>query len=386
MTSDAPIRSGEYMANGSQLNVLQFICPTGFYGAERWILALARNLPLEQVRCDLAVTREDNTQNLELVNHYRAQGLGSAFEISMQHRFDPAVIGRLVALIKERDVQIIHTHGYKSDILGLIAARRAGIHCVTTPHGFENAADLKLRFFIWLGCKAMTKADRVVPLSPQLVDDSRAAGVADKRITYIQNGVDLSEVEAQRQKPKKTKEKKRIGFIGQMISRKNLPDLLSVFNELWRETEGVELFILGDGEERQELETRAGLLASSGDIHFLGFRHDRLELLQSFDLFAMTSTLEGIPRCLMEACAMGIPVAAYDIPGIDQLIINGKTGLLAPLGERDTLKQHWQSLLTDPQLAETLANSAREHVQSNYSAARMAAEYCDLFHELGSAT
>ena len=58
-------------------------------------------------------------------------------------------------------------------------------------------------------------------------------------------------------------------------------------------------------------------MISHSKIDFLGFRDDRLVLLQSFDLFVMTSTLEGIPRCLMEATAMGIPVAAYNIAGIE---------------------------------------------------------------------
>lgn len=364
------------------INVLQLICPTGFYGAERWILALARNLPQGAVRCDLAITLEENSRNLELVREYRQQRLGIAYELPMRHRFDTSVIGQLVLLIRERNIQVIHTHGYKSDILGLLAARRAGIICVTTPHGFENASDLKLRFFIWLGCKAMARADRVAPLSPQLVADSRRVGVPEERITYIQNGVDLSEVEEQATQPPPVTQKKRIGFIGQLISRKNIGDLLTVFNALWRERDDIELYLLGDGEERLTLETQAGMLDACPDIHFLGFREDRLELLHSFDLFVMTSTLEGIPRCLMEACALGIPVAAYDIPGIDQLIHHQETGLLAPLGDREQLAAHWQHLLDDREDASRLARNAQAWVYEHYAASRMAEEYVDLFREL----
>ena len=391
MTTDSPVdqaavqhstQSDGGAADSAPIRVLQLICPTGFYGAERWILALVRNLNSGAVACDLAVTHEDNSQNLELVREYRAQNLGAAFEVPMTHRFDTAVIGRLVALIKERGYQIVHTHGYKSDILGLLAARRAGIKCVTTPHGFENAADLKLRLFIWMGCKAMTRADAVVPLSPQLMDDSRRAGVKEQRLTYIQNGVDLSEVEQQAQKPKPATAKKRIGFIGQLISRKNVPDILTTFNTLWRERDDIELYMLGDGDERAELEMRAGMLDASDDIHFLGFRDDRLELLHSFDLFVMTSTLEGIPRCLMEACAMGVPVAAYDIPGIDQLIKHKDTGLLAPLHDREQLAAHWRTILDDRAEAERLAANAQRYVYQHYSAARMADEYHELFKEL----
>jgi len=369
-----------------KINILQFICPTGFYGAERWILALARHLPKDQIRCDLAVTLENNSKDLELVKKYR-QDYGETFEIPMSNRFDLGVIKKLVSLIKERDIDIIHTHGYKSDILGVIAARKAGIKCIVTPHGFENVKDPKLRLFIWLGCKAMGYADRVVPLSPQLMEDSRRMGVKDNKLVYIQNGVDLSEVEEQRQKANPLKNvngEKRIGFVGQMISRKNIFDILDIFEKLFANNNNIRLIFVGDGDQRSELEFYAKKLESSDKIDFLGFRDDRLELLQSFDLFVMTSTLEGIPRCLMEACAMGIPVAAYDIPGIDQLITHEETGLLAALKDKNTLKLYWEKLLCDEQYATPLAENARQYVQTHYSASRMANEYLDLFKQLTS--
>jgi glycosyltransferase involved in cell wall biosynthesis len=366
-----------------QINVLQFICPTGFYGAERWILALAKHMPKESVRCDLATTLEVNSTDLELVRKYREE-CGETFEIPMKGRFDFSVINKLVELIKKRDIHIIHTHGYKSDILGVLAARKAGIKCIVTPHGFENSTDLKLRLFIWLGCKAMRYADNVVPLSPQLMEDSLRMGVTNNKLVYIQNGVDLSEVEEQRSKinPLKSESVKRIGFIGQMISRKNIFDILNIFDDLSRQYTNLRLVFVGDGDQRNELEEYARNLSCIKNIDFLGFRNDRLELLQSFDLFVMTSTLEGIPRCLMEACAMGIPVAAYNIPGIDQLITHEDSGLLAPPGERDLLKTYWEKLLFNPQYAQQIADNARQYVYKHYSAQRMAREYLDLFKHL----
>jgi glycosyltransferase involved in cell wall biosynthesis len=321
-----------------------------------------------------------------VVNKYR-QNFGDAFEIPMKNRFDPGIINKLVALIKKRDIDIIHTHGYKSDILGIIAARKAGIKCVVTPHGFENARDPKLRFFIWLGSRAMRFADRVVPLSPKLMDDVRQMGIKEKKLIYIQNGADLSEIEEQRQSRESLGSingEKRIGFIGQLISRKNIFDIMDIFDTLSAKHSDIRLVLIGDGEQRAELESYAEQLDSSPKIEFLGFRDDRLELLQSFDLFVMTSTLEGIPRCLMEACAMGVPVAAYNIPGIDQLITHEKTGLLATPGDKKTLALYWEKLLFNRQAAMVLAENARQYVHIHYSAQRMAREYLDLFEQLAS--
>ncbi len=364
-----------------KINVLQFICPTGFYGAERWILALAKHLDPNKIRCDLAVTAEDNNQDLKISHQYKALGL-DAYKIPMANKFDLAAISKLAELISEKQIDIIHTHGYKSDIIGVLAARKAGIPCVVTPHGFENAKDLKLRLFIWLGCQAMRYAAKVVPLSQQLKEDCQRMGVSADKTMYIQNGVDLSEVE-QQEKPKPTPNaEKRIGFVGQMISRKNIFDLLNIFDALHAKHPNTRLILLGDGDQRKDLEKHAETLASKSHIKFLGFRDDRLELLKSFDLFVMTSTLEGIPRCLMEATAAEIPVAAYDIPGIDQLISHNKTGLLAPLGDKQQLQAHWETLLFDSETAQTLATAAKKFVYDHYSAQRMAAEYTELFEQL----
>jgi glycosyltransferase involved in cell wall biosynthesis len=361
-----------------KINVLQFICPTGFYGAERWVLALAKHLDPQLVNCELAVTMEPNQKDLELVKEYKKLSLPCHI-VPMKNKFDLSTINRLVTLIKDQKIDIIHTHGYKSDILGVMAARKAGIKCIVTPHGFENAKDIKLRLFIWAGCQAMKYGDYVVPLSQQLMADCKRMKVKQEKTVYIQNGVDLSEVEGTPVPARQNPEEKRIGFVGQMISRKNIYDLLDVFDSVHKKHPNTRLILLGDGDARQGLEEYAQSLVSKDFIEFLGFRDDRLSLLKSFDLFAMTSTLEGIPRCLMEAAAANIPVAAYDIPGIDQIIKHQETGLLAPLGEKQTLQAHWETLLFDSQHASTLANQAKEYVYQHYSANRMADEYQALF-------
>lgn len=366
-----------------KLNVLQFICPTGFYGAERWILALANHMDPDEVRCDLVVTKEPESQDLEIVKRF-ATPEGQSFEIPMKHKFDLSVIGNLCKLIKEREIDIIHTHGYKSDILGVIAAKKAGIISVATPHGFENAEDWKLKLYIKLGCMSLRYFDKVVPLSKQLCKDMEDLRIPEEKVVYIQNGVDLSEVDAVREDPNsglshRTEGEKRIGFIGQMISRKNIFDILDIFDDLSKKHNNLRLTLLGDGEERAALEKHAQSLPSCEKIEFLGFRQDRLELLKSFDLFVMTSTLEGIPRCLMETMAMGIPVAAYNIPGIDQLVSHNDTGMLAAPGDKQALASYWEELLFNEDTHTKIADSARSFVLENFSGQRMAREYSELF-------
>jgi glycosyltransferase involved in cell wall biosynthesis len=362
--------------------VLQFICSTGFYGAERWILALCKNTEKADCIYSLAVTDEENSQDLELVKHFK-RDCGDAIALPMANKFDFSVVGKLARHIQQNNIDVIHTHGYKSDILGVLAAKKAGIPVVVTPHGFENAADFKLRAFIWLGCQAMRFADKVVPLSPALMNDVKGFGVKAPKLEYIQNGVDLSEVEYARDHfVSEPKEKFRVGFIGQMISRKNIKDLLDVFADMHQQRSNVELVMLGDGDSRQALEQYANTLSCASDIHFLGYRDDRLAYLKSFDIFAMTSTLEGIPRCLMEACAMGTPVVSYDIDGVDQLITHNKTGLLAPLKDKQALTKLFLEVFDEPERALALGRNASEYVNKHYAASRMAKEYLVLFGTL----
>jgi glycosyltransferase involved in cell wall biosynthesis len=370
--------------NQKAINVMQFICPVGFYGAERWILALVNNSNPELVRHDLVVTDESPGQDLEILTQF-PKGSGKTHRLSMTSRFDWSVVNKLCEIIRSRKIDIIHTHGYKSDFLGFFAARKCGIRCLSTPHGFGKPTDLKLKLFIWLGGRMLRFFDCVAPLSQQLFDEVLAYGVKQEKVVYIQNAVDISEVDRYRlgKRPeKKHVGPQKIGFIGQLIPRKNVGDILDVFDRLHQVIPGLELQLLGDGESKQELEVQARALQSHQQIHFLGFRHDRMDFLKKFDLFVMASRDEGIPRCLMEAMAMGIPVSAYDIPGVDQLVEHGKTGLLAKFGDRESLLSHWQALLTDRETANRLAENARSFVQDKFSGKRMAWEYLNLFNSM----
>ena len=173
---------------------MQFICPTGYYGAERWITALANNSDSKLVSQSLVVTVEPGDPELELCMSFAGLGL-KVHKVQMKHKFDLRAIFRLKRLLLEQQIDVLHTHGYKSDLIGVVAARLAGIASVCTPHGFENTNDLKLRAFIALGNMSFKFFDRVVPLSRTLCTDVAEAGVPKKRISYIANGVDLKDIE-----------------------------------------------------------------------------------------------------------------------------------------------------------------------------------------------
>ena len=363
---------------------MQFICPSGFFGAEMWILALVKHLDPLQVNSRLAVTHESAGQNLELYRRFSSLGM-QAHKIRMSGRFDLRGVFRLADLLKKARVDLIHTHGYKSDIIGLLAARIAGAKTVSTLHGFENASDLKLQAFIRMGGFALRFFERVSPLSEELESDVRRLGVNDRRIRLVVNGVDLSEIEVARNGSPSSHSaagEKVIGYVGQIAHRKNIGDMIRTFDLFHRQHPNSRLLLIGDGPMRKELEQSARSLESSDKIEFLGYRIDRLKWIRQMDLFCMTSSLEGIPRCIMEAMAMGIPVAAFNIPGVDKLIKHEITGLLAPFGDIAGLKNCWERILFNGDLAGRLAKNGKEHVEANFTAKRMAEEYTQLYQEM----
>jgi glycosyltransferase involved in cell wall biosynthesis len=367
------------------IKVLQFICPTGYYGAERWIRALVRSLDTSKIESHLCITKEAGASD-EVIEHSKAF-CASTHQIPMSSKVDISVIKKLVHIIKKLDIDIIHTHGYKSDILGIIAAKIAGIKSVCTPHGFENSEDKKLRAFMWLGGKAFRYFDVVCPLSPQIHEDLvNIYHLNENKIHLIMNGVDLYEVEEALSLQQNTEQTHKsrfvIGYIGQLISRKNLTALIEAFALFHKKQPDAELILIGDGEERKTLEQLSASLNLTEQVKFLGFIPNRLDYLPTFDVFAMTSSLEGIPRCIMEAMAARTCITAFNIPGVDQIVLNNETGLSVTFNDTEALAEAWQQLAENPARLAQLAEQGQKFVYDKFSSDAMAQNYTRLFNSL----
>lgn len=366
------------------MNVLQLICPTGFYGAERWILALAHNASDAGFRCDLAVTSEPPHEPLELLDRYPSSA-GMSQRLQMRHRFDWSVLDNLIKIIRDNDIDIIHSHGYKSDIIGYLAARKAGIRMIATAHGYTRVTSLKDRSYHLLGNACLRRADRVVPLSSELVREVSSRGVDAARITLIGNGVDtdeIDEVRAQFDPQIRVGNSQRIGYVGQLVKRKRVHLMIRTFEKLWLKDKNRTLDLVGDGAERPALELLASSLSCAKAITFHGFVSERLQTMATFDVMLMTSEAEGVPRTLMEAMTLGVPCAAFAIPGVDELIEHGESGLLAINGDVEDLYRCCDTILCDSTEAARLSKNARARVLEHFSAKGMAQRYATLFTEV----
>ena len=370
------------------VRVLQLGSPAGMFGAERWIMALAKHLPREQVETVIGVIQDEASgKEPPLCEHARALGF-ETLTIQAPGKLSAQAVGGLRRVIAELQIDVLHTHFYKPTILGAIAVR--GTHCklLATPHGWNTDAGLKLQAYEWLERLAFARAHVVAPLSGDLERGLRGLPWLKGKVQLISNGVDLSEVTASDAVATEVQAARArgdfvVGYIGQLIARKRVDTLIDAFARM--QNACAKLFIVGDGDQRAVLESQARGLGVEGQVHFVGFREDRLDFLRGFGALVLPSSLEGIPRCLMEAMAAGVPIVGTRIPGIADLISEQQTGLAFDVGDADSLAQCLKELSTDRVLANRLAESAQVRVTESFSASGMAQHYASLFIEMSGA-
>ncbi len=367
----------------TQINVLQLICPSGFYGAERWILALAANIAGKDIQCDLAFTSEQPSRCFDIQDRYTTNQ-GEVFRIEMSGRFDLRVLAQLDALIRRRNIGVIHTHGYKSDLLGVLAARRRKVKVIATPHGFTKVRSIKDRMYHFAGDWALRNSDLVVPLSEELCRDVTQRGVDPKRVELILNGVDLGEVDAALNEPldERTVSGPLLGYVGQLVPRKRVELLIDTFAIIRQQRPDARLEIYGDGSSREALEKRVAESVDRDHIRFFGYVEDRLQRMRGLDLMLMTSSAEGIPRTLMEGMALGVPCAAFEIDGVRELIEPRVSGLLAPSPDVDNLAKQCIELIQDGDFSRLIGTAGAKRIRQHFSARNMAEQYSALYRQV----
>jgi glycosyltransferase involved in cell wall biosynthesis len=363
-----------------EIHVLHLIGSTGLYGAERWVLALMRAIDTTKVRSTFINLVDAEAKQSDIVAAATQRGL-EAFDFITGGKFNLFAAWRLARWVREQQVDIIHGHGFKSDIIGLLAARLAGCKVMTTPHGWSLEKDRKLKCYERLDRFSFQFMDLVCPLSPDLSDGLRHC-VRDDKLKLIINGVDVDEVQSVQPTERCHSSSYLIGYIGQLIERKDMPTLLAAVKLLSSEGRKINLTIIGDGVKRDALMEETLRLGIDRQVEFLGFRTDAAACLKTFDVFVLPSRMEGIPRCIMEAMAASVPVVVSDIPGNKSLVDNGKTGLLFTVGDSIELADKIRYMMDHPDAAREMALCGKRKVEEEYSSRKMAREYTALYQEL----
>jgi glycosyltransferase involved in cell wall biosynthesis len=288
---------------------------------------------------------------------------------------------------------VVHTHSSKAGIVGRVAAKLAGVPAVVhTAHGWpfsrEDSARTKamwIRLERW--CAGLCQAIVVVAES----DRARglAAGVGrPSQYELIRSGI---EIEVYRDPGVDRAEARRrigvpehafvIGTVGRLSRQKSPLDLLAAFARVAAGRSEARLVVVGDGPQRTEVEAaivRAGL----GDrVHLLGLREDVPEILPAFDVFALASRWEGLPRVFPQAMAAGLPIVATRVDGAPDAITPGENGWLVDIGDIEALGARLVALTADPGAARAMGESGRARVDA-FSARRMVDQLAILYTRL----
>lgn len=367
-----------------KIKLLQLGNAGELYGAERWILALIKYLEPSHVKTWVASIRDEPSLRAPLC--LEAERMGFPVKIfDFYGKYNFPVIRHLKKFIIENEIDIIHTHHYKTDLIGLLATKGTSCKCVSTPHGWTKNPDFKLLCYETINRFIFPFFDAVVPLSQDILEPLCLIPGLKNKLYLIENGVDIREIEDINCVATEINSLKKngnfiIGYIGRLISAKGLDILFKAVADLAEPNWHV--VVIGEGERKQDLISMTIELKIKDKVTFLGFKSDRLSYLKGFDVFVLPSKSEGTPRCLMEAMAAGIPVIASNIPGCRNLVDGKTTGLLFQSGNTYDLAESLKRLSIDSKLRNNLSRKGQQYIKENFSSVVMARRYQNLFTKL----
>jgi glycosyltransferase involved in cell wall biosynthesis len=285
----------------------------------------------------------------------------------------------LERLVRSLDADVVHTHGYRSDVIGGYAARRAGRPAVSTLHGF-TARSGKGALFEWIQLRSLRRFDAVVGVSPGIVERVRAAGIMDSRIHLIPNawggGAPLLDRAAARDALGIPADAFVVGWVGR-LSREKGADVFLEALARWNPS-GTIASIIGDGREREALEQRAAILGVDRVVRWHGVRRDAGRLMHAFDALALSSRTEGVPMVVLEAMHAGTPLIATAVGGIPT-VLDATRAILVPSESPDALAAGLERLRADPVAARSRAERAARYLADAFAVEPWLDRYLDVY-------
>jgi len=312
------------------------------------------------------------------------------FEVGMAADLDVGGASRIARHANAKSFDILHAHTARAHAMGLLArlfgarAKLVVHRRLDFPVSSGLAGRLKYR---------SRKVDLFLAVAGVIRDMLVAAGVPDARIRVVNSSIDLPRFDEARERRARLRTEVRselgieegaivVGNVAHLAGHKSQKDLVEAMPAVLREIPQARLVIVGDGEERARLEAQAASLGIADRVRFTGFRSDVPRLLASFDLFAMSSRLEGFCNSVLEAFAVGVPVVATRAGGLPEMVLDGETGLLAPVADPPALAASLARLARDPDLGARLAAGARRLVESEYTVPRMVEKTARAYAEI----
>ena len=293
----------------------------------------------------------------------------------------------LYRLIRTRAYDIVHVHTPVAQVLGRIAARRAGVPVILyTSHGFQ----FDVRRPVWARV-AIRQLERLLArwtdfIFTQSGEDAETAvrvGIADaNRVVWIGNGIELSRFhpgpseDGVRREFGLEPDDRVVAFVGRIVRHKGILELIEAMSLVREKLPSAKLLVIGEN-SFPDVATRRVVepliqkaVGSNGlldTIRFTGFRDDVPRLLRAADLMVLPSRGgEGMPRSIIEAMSTGLPVVATDVRGSREEVVHGETGLLVPPRDPQCLAAAILELLSDSDKAREMGMRGRQRALELY--------------------
>ena len=295
-------------------------------------------------------------------------------EVRERNSFDPGIWAQLRQIIRDRAIDIVHAHEYKTDAIAWLLGRRAGIVPLATAHAWTGNTARERYVYYPIDKRLLARFPHVIAVSSQIKDELVRHGAAAERVTVMLNGIDpaaFKRVPGERDRVRQelgfAASDLVIGAVGRLETQKRFDILLDAIEPMVQRWPGLRVAIVGDGSRRIELESQVRRLKLEGRCQLLGHRTDIARLHHGFDLFVQSSDYEGTPNSVLEAMAMETPVIATDVGGTSELAHHNVHALIVPKGDIKTLQAAIETALGDPVGARTRADAARRRVETDLS-------------------
>ncbi|MCK4787020.1 MAG: glycosyltransferase [Desulfobacteraceae bacterium] len=370
------------------MKIFHIIDSDGIYGAEVMLL----NLMQEQRRIGqkpiLGSIGDLGEKEKPIENKALRMGL-KVKKIRMRRGLNFSGAFKLAKIARDNNVDLFHSHGYKSDILlGLLSQRLRKIAVVRTLHGWTSTKKIsKIWIYELLDRFCLRKVDAVVRVNSD--SSFKKKGFLKNVNTFvIENGIpklnfdrDLV-IRNDAETANFCKNNFVIGAIGRLSAEKGFNYLIEAMQHLLINGDDYKLVIIGEGNQRDLLETvirKAGVL---GKVLLAGYKKNATDYLPFFDVFILSSLTEGLPITLLEAMQAKKPIVATSVGGIPKALGNGRHGMIVKPRDPKALADAILFLRNNPDKARKMAQTARNIALSNYSSTRMARDYTKVYNRV----
>jgi len=295
---------------------------------------------------------------------------------------------RLSWFLRRGKFDIVHTHDLWSNLLGVPAARLAGVRAIVSSRR-------DLAHFEWYQGKRRNWLRRIQNLSGAVLANASPIrdvlvaedGFASAKVRVIHNGVDPQMFQKSRDVRNLlfagVGDAKLIVLVGNMHSdMKGHPWLIASAPSVIHEFPNARLVLVGDGEQRAAFEQQVSSMSLARNFLFLGSRSDIPDILACCDIAILPSRAEGLSNAVLEYMASGLPTIVSRVGGNTELVEDGVTGLIVPPEDSAALSAALLKLLREPDVARQIGQNGREFVVRNFSFERLVRQVDTLYTEL----